>query len=287
MTERHHDTDSQHQSNQALRNGDHNHGLQDLTATIVAIKRPLRSVLRLSAHMPGLAGDANWALPNTALRIHLETPQGEVSRIYTVRHVDLAADVFHFDIVLHPHASLMMLWAGARVVGDTFRVTGPRPQATVPVANDRRVALFADDSAIPALDTLLRTLPVDTHGVGWVATDDTAAFGELPAPAGLSLLRLDATNTGEVASAPLVRQALALGNPAHHVVWGAGERDQMRLIRQHFRNAGLAKEDVAAAGYWKRGATNTEIDQHRLAAYRRVIAEGGTLQDYDDLAIGI
>jgi hypothetical protein len=72
------------------------------------------------------------------------------------------------------------------------------------------------------------------------------------------------------------------------VVWGAGERDEMREVRRFFRTgAGLAKEDVAVFGYWKRGTTNTQIDAERLAAYEKVLASGGTVTELDDLALPI
>lgn len=146
-------------------------------------------------------------------------------------------------------------------------------------------AVFADDSAIPALYSVLKHWPSGITGVGWIATDDTHALGELPRIPGLQLHRIPVQ--GGPADA-LLHQARELPNPTGHVVWGAGERDEMRAIRHHFQTTvGLAKQDVAIAGYWKRGASNTEIDAHRMAAYQKFIAAGGTLADWDDLAIAI
>ena len=86
----------------------------------------------------------------------------------------------------------------------------------------------------------------------------------------------------------LAEYALELDNPGDYAVWGAGERDEMRAIRAHFRKTvGLAKDDVVVFGYWKRGVSTTEIDQNRLRNYTSILENGGTLADIDDLAIGI
>lgn len=62
----------------------------------------------------------------------------------------------------------------------------------------------------------------------------------------------------------------------------------MRAVRSFFRTEhGLAKADVAVFGYWKRGTTNTQIDEQRLAAYEQMLADGGTLAELDDLALAI
>ena len=87
---------------------------------------------------------------------------------------------------------------------------------------------------------------------------------------------------------PLAVRARELANPASYVVWGAGERNEMRAIRKHFRSTvGLDKNDVAIFGYWKEGVSNTEIDLRRRENYERILADGGTLTDIDDLAIEI
>jgi hypothetical protein len=85
----------------------------------------------------------------------------------------------------------------------------------------------------------------------------------------------------------LLERAEALHDPAAHILWGAGERSEMRAIRQYFLSAGLEKRDVAVSGYWKRGVSNSEIDLRRRESYERLIAQGGTLADFDDLAVEI
>ena len=198
--------------------------------------------------MTSSADDPNWLRPNVAFRIQLGPQYGDVSRVYTVRTCNAPSGSMTFDVVLHGHTSPMMRWAADLRVGDTFSLTGPRPHFLVPEIAGRRVALFADDTAIPALYSILLQWPEGLTGVGWVATGDAEAFAELPVIPGLELHHVEDG---------LAEYALELDNPGDYAVWGAGERDEMRAIRAHFRKTvGLAKDDVVVFGYWKRGVSH-------------------------------
>lgn len=271
----------------ALRNAGHDRSLHEVTASVTAIARPVPSVLRVTATLDRSGDDPHWALPNVAFRIHLDGPAYDgASRIYTVRSFDAPAGAFTFDIVLHHHASPMMRWGNSLRTGDVFRLTGPRPQFTVPAGAEKKIALFLDETGIPALHAMLQQWPAGAAGIGWVVTDDAQAFDELPAVPGLALQRLDTAHVAP--DGPLAAQARALADPRHYTIWGAGERDEMRAIRQHFRNvAGLDKERVLVAGYWKRGVSNTDIDARRKHSFEQLIANGGTLADFDDLAVEV
>lgn len=265
-----------------LRQDDHDRGLHHVESTVVAVRQATPSLLRVTLQLPEADRDADWGAPNVALRLELATDQGEVSRVYTVRTFDEAAGRIDVDVVVHGNTSPMMRWAAGVSVGDTLRFRGPRPHFRVPAGNGRPAALFLDETAIPALYALLLQWPAGQRAVGWVATDDAEAFAELPSVPGVRLHRVSPEG------AQLAVQARALADAAAHVVWGAGERDEMRTIRRLFRtDLGLAKEDVAVFGYWRRGTTSTEIDEARLANYQRVLDQGGTITELDDLAIGV
>ncbi|MFE5790137.1 siderophore-interacting protein [Rhodococcus erythropolis] len=266
-------------SAKAPRGEDHDRGLNDVVAVVESVERPTESILRITVQLTSSADDPNWLRPNVAFRIQLGPQYGDVSRVYTVRTFDASSGSMTFDVVLHGHTSPMMRWADDRRVGDTFSLTGPRPHFLVPEITGRRVALFADDTAIPALYSILLQWPEGVTGVGWVATGDAEAFAELPVIPGLALHHVEDC---------LAEYAVELDNPGDYAVWGAGERDEMRSIRAHFRKTvGLAKDDVVVFGYWKRGVSTTEIDQNRLRNYTSILENGGTLADIDDLAIGI
>lgn len=270
-----------------LGNAGHDRALHAVAAVVTALARPVPSVLRVTARLAHSGDDTAWTQPNVAFRIHLDdAAYGGASRIYTVRDFDPATAALTFDIVLHEHASPMMRWGASLRAGDAFRLTGPRPQFCLPDGGPQKIAFFLDDTGIPALYAILRQWPGNASGVGWVATDDAAAFAELPVVPGLALQRI---GTAHVApDGPLAARALTLAKPLDYLVWGAGERDEMRAIRQHFRSgSGLAKERVLVAGYWKRGVSNTDIDARRRQSFERLLANGGTVADFDDLAVEV
>ncbi|KAM9865235.1 hypothetical protein ACIFOC_01765 [Leucobacter aridicollis] len=284
-------TDTQHQptatgtsqliTSAATQSEDHNRGLQLGTATVESFADVTPELARVVVSIPDLAGEPNWVRPNVALRFYLDERFESATRVYTVRSADVAAGTVEIDVVRHGASSPMMLWLDTLAVGDTVKFGGPRPHFDIPDARGRDAIIFADATSIPALYAILDHADAGLTGCGWVATSDEAAFAELPVLPGLTLTRI-APGTG------YVDQLATLPHPGSVVVWGAGERDEMRAVRSFFRNDhGLAKDDVAVFGYWKRGATNTQIDTQRLQAYEVALAEGRSVHDLDDLALAI
>lgn len=263
---------------------DHDHGLIHTTARVEAMERPTPDVTRIRAQLDASRPSPDWQLPNVAIRLRLGSDYDDASRVYTLRHFEAQSATMEFDVVMHGSSSPMMRWVADLQPGSRFALSGPRPHFLIPEKDDRPVALFLDATAIPALYALLSQRPAGLHGVGWVATPDVAAFAELPVMAGLDLQRVDAHGVG--AGGVLARHARELPDPGRYVVWGAGERDEMRAIRQHFSAAGLNKSEIAIAGYWTRGVSNTELDEQRRRNYEKIVAAGGSLADVDDLAVG-
>lgn len=254
----------------------HDAEIRDFTARVTHVERPSSSLLRVAVTLPGSGNNKNWQEPNVAVRFYL--PDG--TRVYTVRSYDPDSEEAVIDVVQHENPSLMMQWSAHAKIGDTFTLSGPRPHVGVP--DTPRVALFADDTAIPALYTLLEQWPAGKTGSAWVTTPDEAAFNELPTVAGVDLNYL---SPGE---SPLATAALGISEKDGLGVWAAGERDEMKAIRRYFRQIiGLDKSVVNVAGYWKIDTTNAQIDEHRRAAYLRGIEQGISLTDFDDLDLAI
>lgn len=266
----------------------HDRDITEFAATITSISRPSPSLLRFTAHLPGSVANGQWMLPNVAIRFYLDERYGGHTRVYTVRDYDPVSEAVVVDVVQHEGDSPMMRWSREVQVGDVLSITGPRPHFIVPEAHGREAVLFADETAIPALASIMDQWPAETRGRGWVSGPDPAAFAELPEIAGLDLTFVDtrhAANTAPLAEAARAIQDVDVDDI---VVWAAGERDEMREIRRHFRaHHGLDKDDLAVFGYWKRGVTNTRIDIERKAHYERMVAAGADVTDFDDLALPI
>ncbi|ALJ19170.1 siderophore-interacting protein [Microbacterium sp. No. 7] len=264
----------------AVRSEDHDRDLHRVHGRVREIVEVSPELVRLVLQIPGLADDPAWERPNVAIRLTVPGADVEVSRVYTVRACDTAAGTIEVDVVRHGVSSPMMRLLDGVRLGDGIPLVGPRPHFVFPEARGRELALFLDATAIPALYALLRQAPEGLHGRGWVATSDETAFAELPTVPGLALERVEPGSGFET-------QLRGFAS-ADVVVWGAGERDEMRAVRSHFRGTlGCAKDDVAVFGYWKRGTSNTDIDLARLTAYEALLADGGTVTEIDDLALPI
>ncbi len=267
-----------------LRGTDHDRGLQALQVTVASMTRPCDTLLRITAQLPPEPPLAPWLRANTAVRIQLGAAFGDVSRIYTVRSVDAPARCFVFDVVLHPSPGPMLAWVSALLPGDCFALTGPRPHLQVPQRTGASALLFADASALPAVHALLLQWTPGLRADAWVSIDDAATVAELPSVAGVHVHRIAAPSADD--PTPLLRTARAcVPSSRTPVVWAAGEREEMRELRRWFlQHRGLERDDVAVAGYWKRGETTTDTDLRRRRNYEQVLARGGGLQDVDDLA---
>ncbi|MDQ0647273.1 ABC-type cobalamin/Fe3+-siderophores transport system ATPase subunit/NADPH-dependent ferric siderophore reductase [Microbacterium natoriense] len=266
---------------EAVLSKDHNRGLHHTHGVVREINEVTPELVRVVMYIAGLAGDPQWERPNVSLRLHLTDGDSTLSRVYTVRRADIAEETIEVDVVRHGESSPMMRWLDRLRLGDYISLVGPRPHFQFPDLRDRELLAFADATAIPALFSLLEQAPPGLRGHVWVATTDETAFAELPTVDGVSLTRL-------TPGAGYAAQFASYGPRANIVVWGAGERDEMRAVRTHFRTTvGLDKADVAVYGYWKRGVSNTAIDEARLRAYEAVLQQGGTVIEMDDLALPI
>lgn len=265
----------------AIASDDHNAGMDLVTGVITGWTEVSPQLCRVTVAAEEVAHDPTWRVPNVAVRLRLGAGEDQLTRIYTVRSCTPESSTIELDVVRHGGDSPMMIWLAQLAVGQTIDFVGPRPHMQIPDLRGRRAAVFADGTAIPALITLLEQAPADLRGVAFIATDDTVAFDEIPSDAGLDLQRTPpGRGFGE--------QLASLVDPAGHVVWGAGERDEMRAVRSFFRTEhGVAKDDVAVFGYWKRGTSNTRIDEVRLAAYQNLLARGGTVGELEDLDLDI
>lgn len=267
---------------------DHMRTMEHIELTVVDIARPTPSVARVTGRIAP-ADVAAWRRPNLAIRLEVETPAGQrpVSRVYTIRSFDEARSVVEIDFVLHEDDSPAMRWLRAATVGSAIYLTGPRPHFLPDFDAGKNVAMFADETAIPAIFSILQAWQPGVRGVVHVETADPAAFAELPQVAGVELhLLLRSADEAPGTTGRLVEAARAIADPENWTVWAAGERQEARVIRDYFTgDRGLSKSHAQVVGYWRRGMTSSEIDRLRLKQYEDTRARGGVLENLDDLDV--
>jgi iron complex transport system ATP-binding protein len=228
-----------------------------------------------------------------------------VMRTYTVRAVRPAGPRTEVDIdfVLHVHedgpAGPAAVWADAARPGDRVAILGPNRSSTEeyggiewqpPAVEDGpvQVLLAGDETAVPAIASILETLPSGYAGrailevpraadfqelrseadveVTWLARGDTrrgdllrlavrhaCADLDTPARAGAAddMPEVDVDDAILWDTPELLGQHASAGTP---YVWIAGEAAVVRDLRRHLvGEAGLPRASVAFMGYWREG----------------------------------
>jgi NADPH-dependent ferric siderophore reductase len=228
----------------------------------------LVSVLVTGDDLDGFAG----AAPTSHLKVFLPaegqdapglpefTPDGAdpgpppTVRTYTPRGYDPAAKTLEIQFLLHGEGPASA-WAQRAKPGDKLAVAGPGGRFSLePVADYWWLA--ADESAIPAVATLLEALPettaVDVH-IEVEGPDDEI---ELPAPA-KAAITWHHRAAGDAPGAVLAAAARAAAFPDGARIWVACEAAAMRDIRRYLtRERGLPLAQLVTRGYWRAGEQN-------------------------------
>jgi NADPH-dependent ferric siderophore reductase len=183
----------------------------------------------------------------------LESARAALSRVrpymrsYTIRRHDPVANEIDFDFVLHGDHGPASRWASNAQPGDEVIFVGPSPAYRPDPAADWHL-LIGDETALPAIDAIIRALPGATIKA-FVEIENAAEEQDLD----IAWVRRDGVAAG---GSDLLVQALAAaefpdGVPA---VWAAGERQAMQAVREHLvQEHEIDRGRVRPASYWRLG----------------------------------
>ena len=192
-----------------------------------------------------------------------DTPEGvvwpgeavrPVTRTYTPRRFDEASRTLEIQFLLHGTGPASE-WAERASVGDKLAVAGPGGRFTMdPSAG--RWWIAGDESAIPAVGTLLEALPptaaADVH-LEVAGADDEI---ELDSPAKITVT-WHHRRAPDAWGAELAAAARVAGLADGTRVWVACEAAAMRGIRRYFlAERGLPAGSLVTRGYWRLGEAN-------------------------------
>ncbi|HEX3715319.1 MAG TPA: siderophore-interacting protein [Trebonia sp.] len=174
-------------------------------------------------------------------------------RTYTPRRYDPAAGTLEIQFLLHGDGPASE-WAARAKPGDKLAVAGPGGRFSLePPAGYWWLA--ADESAIPAVATLLEALPETTAADVHIEVDGPDDELELRGPA-------KAEVTWHYREPGAYGRALAAAARAAVIddgarVWVACESGAMRDIRRYFtRERGIPLGQLVTRGYWRTGEQN-------------------------------
>ncbi|MTD14717.1 siderophore-interacting protein [Nakamurella sp. YIM 132087] len=221
-------------------------------------------------------------------------------RTYTIRATRPERNEVDIDVALHGRIGVASAWATDAEVGDEILMFAPDRRYTglhggidfLPPASTARYLLAGDETALPAIASILERLPADARGVAVVEVADSSDAAALDgvAPAGFEIVcgGRDGREHGahllpEVAHAAgrLIDEHTAhpvadledvdieegllwespsddLGGPARAstdlYAWLAGEAGVIKALRRHLvSERGIDRKSVAFMGYWRIG----------------------------------
>ncbi|MFD3791160.1 siderophore-interacting protein [Streptomyces cyaneofuscatus] len=178
-------------------------------------------------------------------------------RGFTVRAYDRERNAMTVDFVLHGDGGPASRWGGAARPGDVLGMVGPSSLYARPLPEAERMLLAGDETALPAIATMLEALPATTSALVYAEIADAGEEVELPAAAGGVEVRwVHRDRGGSLVAA--VRGAGA-GLDEVDAAWVAGEASAVRALRRHLvGERGLPKGAVEFSGYWRRALTQDD-----------------------------
>lgn len=177
-------------------------------------------------------------------------PPGEprpIIRTYTVRRYDPGAGELDVDFVLHGAHGPAAAWASTARPGDWVGVSEPGGRWE-PAPDAREHLVIGDESALPAIATVLEALPPAAATRVFVEVADVGEQQTLSRP--VTWLHRGDRAPG-VALVEAIRSA-AVVDPERCQAWVAAEAAAVKDIRAFLIDErGLARRRVYATGYWR------------------------------------
>jgi NADPH-dependent ferric siderophore reductase len=209
----------------------------------------------LKVFLPAQGQDAP-NLPAQAPDGTVVTPDGAppVVRTYTPRRYDPATQTLEIQFLLHGTGPASE-WAQRAKPGDKLAVAGPGGRFSLEPVTDSWW-LAADESAIPAVGTLLEALPETAAADVHLEVDGPDDEVEFTAPA-KTTITWHHRRSPDAFSAELIDAARAASIADGARVWVACEAAAMRDIRRYFiAERHLPPASLVTRGYWRAGEQN-------------------------------
>jgi NADPH-dependent ferric siderophore reductase len=235
-------------------------------AVVKRVRRLTPRMIRVTFAGEELA-QFGWSGPASHVKLIFESGQPSVPsasdaqrpvmRTYTPRRFDPVARELDVDFVVHGEGPASA-WAEQASVGQVLTVAGPgRSYAVDPAAE--WYLLAGDDTAIPAIGTILECLPETMRVLALLEVVDEAEEHPLetggPRPEVLWVRRgADPRNAGRALEAAVRSLVLPRGSGR---IYLACEADAMRRIRRHLlTERQFPRAQLVTRGYWRFGETD-------------------------------
>ncbi|SHF27366.1 siderophore-interacting protein [Streptoalloteichus hindustanus] len=193
------------------------------------------------------------------------------ARSYTVRRYDPLTNELDVDFVIHGHGAASE-WARLARPGDQLGIAGPKG-GFLPSDDADLHLLVGDDSALPAIATILEHMPPGAAVRAVIEVADADEEQELATEATADVQWLHRSAVGTPSLVEVVRSLTWPSGLVH--AWVAGEAGVVRDLRRHLlRERGMERGCLRATGYWRQGKTTDEWAAEDMVKLRAALAEG-------------
>ena len=185
-----------------------------------------------------------------------------IARDYTPRRFDSARRELVVEFVLHGDGPASS-WASQATPGRWLGVGGPRGSRLIPDDCDTTL-LAGDETALPAIARHLEEMPAGVRALVLIEVADAREERHLPTAANAAVTWLHRNGVPAGRSTLLDRALRDLMLPAGSIyAWLAAEFETAKRLRDYLvEEEGLARDQIRAAGYWRRGdvASHSRLD---------------------------
>jgi NADPH-dependent ferric siderophore reductase len=227
-------------------------------AAVKSVTRLTPRMVRVTFSSEALA-EFGWNGPAAHIKLIFGDASQEPrppTRTYTPRRFDAQAGELDVDFVLHGEGPASA-WASQAAVGQELTIAGPgRHYAVDPGA--QWFLLAGDDTAIPAIETIIEAVPVSTPVHALIEVVDEREQHALHVGRNVTIQWLYRGADVSAAGRPLEAAIRAVTLPqGTGRVYVACESDAMRRIRRHLlHERKLDRSQLVTRGYWHLGVTD-------------------------------
>jgi NADPH-dependent ferric siderophore reductase len=233
-------------------------------ATVKQVQHLTPRMVRITFTSPELA-DFAWNGPAAHIKLIFAPPEAAAPgadaprptmRTYTPRRFDPRTRELDVDFILHGEGPAS-IWAEQAAVGQSLTIAGPGRNYVIDPAAEWFL-LAGDDTAIPAISTILENLPTTAAARVFIEVIDRQDEVEIPAHPNTAVTWLHRGTNISQAGAPLEASVRAYQMPpGSGRVYVACESGAMRRIRKHLlTERTFNREHVITRGYWKLGSVD-------------------------------
>ncbi|GAA2563752.1 siderophore-interacting protein [Winogradskya consettensis] len=175
---------------------------------------------------------------------------------YTIADFRAADAELDIDFVVHLGPSgepegPAAIWACAATPGEKLAIFD-QGILFAPPADTTELTIVADESGLPAVTGILRSLPPGTTGRVIQEVPTAADHRDLPAPTGITITWINRDDPTAVPGVKALQALQTLENlDPHGYAFVVGEAKLATHGRRHLHHIGLPKDRITFSGFWK------------------------------------